>query len=78
MAGILRTWRAAPSVARMTKLIDPGHPFFAVAWRRWLTALFPAVWGGVELWGGSPGWAMMFLAAAAYAGWVLIVRWKAG
>jgi hypothetical protein len=60
------------------KFLDPDHPFFAVAWRRWLTVLLPAVWGGIEFWTGNPGWAMLFLGAAGYAAWVLVLRPKGG
>lgn len=55
------------------QLIDPDHPFFRPAWRRWVTALFPLAWAGLELYGGNPGWAIAFAAAGAYAGWQLII-----
>lgn len=55
------------------QLIDPDHPFFARAAVRWATVLIPLAWSGVELWGGSPGWAMVFAAAGAYAFWRLIL-----
>lgn len=45
---------------------------FARAWVRWATVLVPAAWGGVELFTGGVGWAVLFGAAAAYAYWVLI------
>lgn len=54
------------------KLLDPNDPFFRPAWRRWAVVLFPALWAGVELIGGNPGWALIFGAAAGYAWWVLI------
>lgn len=57
------------------KLIDPAHPFFRVAWRRWATALVPAAWAAFEIYRGDPFWAVIFGAAAAYAAWVLIVNW---
>lgn len=56
------------------KFIDPDHPFFTPRWRRWVTVLFPLVWAGVEVWFGNPGWAALFAAAGAYAGYVLLVR----
>lgn len=55
------------------KFLDADHPFFAASWRRWATAIVPAAWAAFELWGGNPGWAIMFGAAAAYAFWVLVV-----
>jgi hypothetical protein len=55
------------------KFLDPHHPMFDRAWVRWVTVIFPAVWAGVELWIDSPGWAMVFAAASAYAGWQLFV-----
>ena len=56
------------------KFLDPDHPFFRPAWRRWATCLVPLAWAGFELWGGNPGWAMLFAAAGLWAGWVLIVK----
>ena len=35
------------------KFLDADHPFFAPAWRRWVTALFPLVWALGELWFGN-------------------------
>lgn len=54
------------------KLLDPDHPFFAPRWRRWVTAVFPVAWGAVELYNGSPGWAVLFAGAGVYAGYVLL------
>ena len=54
-------------------LLDPRHPFFAKPWRRWATALLPMAWGVGEAVMGSPGWAMMFFAAGAYALYVLVL-----
>lgn len=56
------------------KLIDPDHPFFAQAWRRWLTVILPLAWAGFELFNGSPGWALMFGAAGVYAFYMLILK----
>ena len=58
----------------MKPLIDADHPFFRPVWRRWVTAVLPLVWAGVEVATGSAGWAMLFGAAGAYAFWVLIVK----
>lgn len=56
------------------KLLDPDHPFFKAAWRRWLTAGVPLAWAIVEIVTGSPGWAMLFGAAGVYAFWILVVK----
>lgn len=56
------------------KFLDPNHPFFQPVWRRWATAFFPLAWGAFELYNGSPGWAVVFGAAGAYAFWVLIIK----
>jgi hypothetical protein len=55
------------------KYLDPDHPFFRPVWRRWATALFPGAWALIELWNGSPGWAVVFAAASAWAFWALIL-----
>lgn len=49
------------------QFLDPKHPMFKRAWVRWLTILFPAAWAVVEFATGSPGWAVVFGAMAAYA-----------
>jgi hypothetical protein len=41
---------------------------------RWLTVLVPLLWAGAEVWAQSPGWAMLFAAAGAYAAWELLIR----
>ncbi|PTE22774.1 hypothetical protein C5F48_05340 [Cereibacter changlensis JA139] len=56
------------------QLIDPNHPFFRPAWRRYVTAIFPIAWSGMEIYLGNPFWAVIFLALGAYAFWVLIVK----
>lgn len=53
-------------------IIDPTHPFYAVAWRRYAIVASCLIWAGVELYLGSPFWAMLFGAAGSYAFWVLI------
>jgi hypothetical protein len=60
------------------KIIDPDHPFFAPLWRRWATVLFALFWAAVELSMGSPGWAVLFGAAGAYAFYVLIMQGPSG
>lgn len=54
--------------------LDPNHPFFAKAWVRWVSAVFPLVWAGVEFLLDSPGWAMVFGALGVYAFYILIIK----
>ena len=57
------------------KFLDPNDPFFNQAWVRWATVLVPTGWGLVEfLMFGSPFWGILFLAAAAYAGYMLFFQ----
>ena len=56
------------------KFLDRDHPFFASQVTRWITTIIPLFWGGVELWMGSPFWAILFLAAGAWAAWELLIR----
>ena len=63
-----------PPAKPPSRLLDADHPFFRQAWRRWATALVPLCWGVMELATGSPGWAVMFGAAGAYALWVLVIK----
>ncbi len=56
------------------KFLDRDHPFFASPVRRWVTVILPLCWAGVELWMGSPGWAVLFAAAGAFAAWELFIR----
>lgn len=54
------------------KFLDPNDPFFRHAWVRWVTVLVPIGWGLMEfIWLQSPFWGLMFLAAGAYAGYML-------
>ena len=57
------------------KLLDPTHPFFKPLWRRVLTVVLPALWGGVEALNQSWGWAILFLGAAAYAAYELLIMY---
>lgn len=61
----------------MKKLIDANDPFFAPVWRRWLVTVGPILWAGVELWNGSPMWAILFGAAGSYAGYELLFKPRA-
>lgn len=56
------------------KFLDPNHPFFAKAWVRWVSALFPLFWAGVEFAFQSPFWGVLFAALGAYAFFILIIR----
>lgn len=47
---------------------------FRTALSRWATAVLPAAWGGVELVLGNPGWGVLFIAAGAYAFWILVIK----
>lgn len=58
----------------MKKLIDADDPFFAPVWRRWLVSVGPLLWSGVELWNGSPMWALLFAMAGGYAGFILLIK----
>lgn len=59
----------------MSKFLDRDHAMFRHAWVRWLTVIAPIAWAGCELFlFNSPGWAILFAAAGAYAFWVLILR----
>lgn len=57
------------------KFLDPHHPFFKPLWRRILTAALPTAWGGVELYNGSTGWGIMFVAAGVYAAYELLIMY---
>ncbi|MGL4406254.1 MAG: hypothetical protein ACRCT6_10870 [Notoacmeibacter sp.] len=54
--------------------IDPAHPFYAAAWRRYAIVASCFIWAGIELYLGSPLWAMLFGAAGGYTFWVLIFK----
>ncbi len=54
--------------------LDRDDPFFRKSWVRWVTTLAPLPPAAIELWTGNPGWAILFFAAFAYAGWVLILN----
>jgi hypothetical protein len=57
------------------KLLDPNDPFFRHPATRWATVLVPLAMALAELvFGGGPGWVVVFGAAAAYAFWILIIK----
>ena len=48
-------------------MFDLDHPWFRPLHRRVLTCALALGWGAFELFTGSPGWAILFLAVGAYA-----------
>ncbi|WP_431300607.1 hypothetical protein [Tabrizicola sp. BL-A-41-H6] len=59
------------------KFLDPDDPFFGKMWVRVLTVALPLGWAIVEFAVlQDPLWGMLFLAAAAYAGWQLFFKRK--
>jgi hypothetical protein len=61
------------------KFLDPDDPFFGKTWVRVLTAGLPLVWAVVEFaYLKDPMWGLVFLAAGAYAAWVLFFGRKPG
>ncbi|MFV0298774.1 MAG: DUF3329 domain-containing protein [Hyphomicrobiaceae bacterium] len=56
-------------------MFDLRHPFFNPLWRRVLTVAVALGWALFELATGSPGWALMFGAVGAWAGYVLLLTW---
>lgn len=57
-------------------VFDLDHPWFRPLWRRVLVTAIALGWGLVELASGSPGFALLFLALGAYAGWRLFVTFN--
>jgi hypothetical protein len=53
-------------------MIDPSDPFFAPLWRRIAIVGLCLGWSLVEVLSGSPGWALIFGAAGAYAAFKLL------
>lgn len=60
------------------RLIDPSHPFFRPAWRRYLIVGAPFVWAAVELAYGSEVWAYLCAAIGGYLAWHLLWSWTDG
>ena len=59
-------------------LVDPDAPFFRSLWVRILCVVIPLAWAGVELYAGSPFWALLSGAAGLYLGIVLFGRRRSG
>ncbi len=60
----------------LMKIIDPDHPFYRPLWRRLAIVGVTLAWAGVEAWTGATGWAVFFVAVAAYAAWMLVANYK--
>lgn len=60
------------------RLIEADHPMFARPVVRWLTAVLPLIWAGLELAAGNTGWAVMFGLAGAVAVYELIIVGPSG
>lgn len=61
------------------KILDPDHPFFRKTWVRAVTVAAPLAWSLVEfLVMKSPGWGAIFVAAGAYAAWILVFNRRSG
>ncbi len=57
------------------RLIDPSHPFFQPAWRRYLLVAAPFAWAFVELQFDNTIWAYLFAGIGGYLAWNLIFAW---
>lgn len=57
------------------QILDPTHPFFKPLWRRVLTIILPALWGCVEAYNQSWGWAVLFLGSAVYLTYELLIMY---
>ena len=57
----------------MKKFLDTDHPAFRPLWVRIAIVAVAAGWGLFEIATGSPFWAVIFLALAAYAAWGFFV-----
>lgn len=58
----------------MQKFLDRDHPFFRRKVARVLTIALPGAMAALEFGIGSPGWGILFAAAAAWALWELALR----
>jgi len=60
------------------KFLDTDHPMFRPFWVRLLVIAAAGGWGVVEVFVGSPFWAMIFLGIAAYAAWAFFIASRRG
>ncbi|WP_430464651.1 hypothetical protein [Tabrizicola sp.] len=56
------------------KFLDRDHPFFGKTWVRVVTVALPAGMAALEFALSSPGFGILFAAAAAWALWELFLR----
>lgn len=56
------------------KFLDRDHPFFARRWVRGVTVAVPAAMAVLEFSMASPGFGILFAAAAGWALWELFLR----
>ncbi|MBM3615816.1 MAG: hypothetical protein FJX28_10415 [Alphaproteobacteria bacterium] len=59
---------------RKYKFLDRDHPFFAKTWVRGATVALPAGMAVLEFAMASPGFGILFAAAAGWALWELFLR----
>ena len=59
-------------------MFDFDDPWYRPLWRRVLVCAAALGWGVFELVSGSPGWAIPFLAAGAFATYHLLVAFDPG
>jgi hypothetical protein len=65
---------ATPQDAGMfDKLLDLDHPFFRPLWIRMGIVVLCLVWTGLEIYGGSMSWAIVFGALGVYCAYRFFV-----
>ena len=57
------------------RLIDPSHPFYRPAWRRYLIVAALFCWAGFEYSHDNAIWAYLFAAIGGYLAWHLILKY---
>jgi hypothetical protein len=57
------------------RILDPSHPFYRPAWRRWLIVAAAFGWAFLEYGQGNAIWAYLFAAIGGWLAWNLILRW---
>lgn len=57
------------------RLLDPSHPFFRPAWRRYGLTGVTFAWAFIEYGTGNTLWAYLFAAIGGYLAWNLVIRW---